>query len=400
MLLHSLSFVESNNMNFIKFSLAFLVFYGFTTYSFAQELKNSNIDGYSFRQLSNRTQQDRLPRVSTNGYVTWEGWDGMGDWEIFLHDGNTLKQITDNSVQDLRPVVNANGDIAWQQGLGFDSEILVQSDGVTTQITNDSGSSLHEERYPDINDNGSVVWARRTSTTRWTLATHDIESGTSNFTSTRGYRPHISNNEVIEASGALRIEQPSGDLIGDIFGIPSAQEAGYRDFRRGEIGHSDNVVIEADAGTVSGGLHPDQQGPRDILYWDGTDLQNIFSSDVWAGRADLNGSGILAFEAFGGLPGSQSGLDDKEIFVYDANTGNLTQLTDDDYIDEWATVLEDGSIVWQGTGNFDDSTNNFFTDFDIFIAAPQAVPEPSFLLPIGIALFATQFRRRRHNANE
>ena len=99
-------------------------------------------------------------------------------------------------------------------------------------------------------------------------------------------------------------------------------------------------------------------------------MRTVYSSDVYAGRADLNSSGILAFEALGGLPGSQSTPLDFEIFVYNANTDKLIQLTDDDYNDQWATVLEDGSIVWNGTGNYADSTNNLATDQDIFIAEP------------------------------
>lgn len=94
------------------------------------------------------------------------------------------------------------------------------------------------------------------------------------------------------------------------------------------------------------------------------------------GRADLNSSGILAFEGLGGLPGSQSTPDDFEVFVYDTNTNQLTQLTDDTYNDQWPTVLEDGSIVWMGAGNYPNSTNFSAADHDIFIATPLPLPAP------------------------
>ena len=345
--------------------------------------KSTDVEGYTFRHITDRIGTDRLPRVSTNGHVTWEGFTGGGHVQIFLSnvsEGATTEQVTSDAMVNLRPVVNKHGDLAWTKVPSlddrFDQEVFVRHNGIVTQVTNDPPDNRQEERYPDINDNGYVVWAHRKPSTIWQLSTYDINSGDLVDYDVPAYRPHISNDNLIEFGGSTIVDLLGNEVV-DIprstlvdLNLHPAVSNRYRMYRRGEINHLNQVAIEADPGTSTGGVHPDFQGPRDILLWDGSTMRTVYSSDVYAGRADLNSSGILAFEALGGLPGSQSTPLDFEIFVYNANTDKLIQLTDDDYNDQWATVLEDGSIVWNGTGNYADSTNNLATDQDIFIAEP------------------------------
>ena len=379
--------------------LLLIVSFGFGAFANAQLFKSRDIDGYTFRHITDRPGTDRLPRVSTNGLITWEGWESgtakrPGDFEIFLSsvaEGAVVEQVTNNTLVDLRPVVNAHGDLAWTQRADinqpFGQELFVRSNGIVTQVTNDPADNLREERYPDINDQGIVVWASRTESVSWLLASYNMNSGDLNlFESIPAYRPHISNDNLIEFRGESIV-----DLLGnEVVDIPRsgffdvnlhpAVPNRYRLYRRGEINHRNHVVIEADPGTSTGGVHPDFQGPRDILFWDSSTMRTVYRSEVWVGRADLNSSGIIAFEGLGGLPGSQSSPLDSEIFVYNANTDELLQLTDDNYHDQWATVLEDGSIVWQGTGNYSDTTTSLATDSDIFIAEPVAEPVATFAL--------------------
>lgn len=344
--------------------------------------KSTDVEGYTFRHITDRFGTDRLPRVSSNGLVTWEGFTEGGSVQVFLSDvseGATTEQVTNNSGVNLRPVVNAHGDLAWTNrdnfNDSFNQEVFVRSGstGIVTQVTNDPADNRREERYPDINDNGIVVWGARTLSDpgRFFLDSYDINSGElTNFDSLRAYRPHISNDNVIESvSVGTFIDLPSQEGVN----FPIARDVGYRLFRRGEINHLNQVVIEAEP---EGEPNANLEGPRDILFWDGSELQLVYSSPVFVGRADLNSSGILAFEGLGGLPGSQSTPDDFEVFVYDTNTNQLTQLTDDTYNDQWPTVLEDGSIVWMGAGNYPNSTNFSAADHDIFIATPLPLPAP------------------------
>ena len=55
---------------------------------------------------------DYYPRISNNGHVVWEGYDGT-DWEIFLYDGTTTTQVTNNSRNDTNPQINDNGYVVF-----------------------------------------------------------------------------------------------------------------------------------------------------------------------------------------------------------------------------------------------------------------------------------------------
>jgi len=326
--------------------------------------KSTDVEGYTFRHITDRVGTDRLPRVSTNGYVTWEGFTG-GPLQIFLSnvaEGSTTEQVTNDQM------VNS---------------VYVRHNGVVTQVTNDPFDSRREERYPDINDNGIVVWASRTLSDpgRFWLDSYDINTGVLTNTDIRAYRPHISNDNVLESAAFnILFRLPSQEDVD----FPTARAAEYRLYRRGEINHLNQVAIEAEP---EGPGNANLQGPRDILFWDGSELKLVYSSDVFVGRADLNDSGIIAFEGLGGLPGSQSTPDDFEIFVYNANTEELVQLTDDTFNDQWPTVLEDGSIVWNGTGNYPTSTNSTRLDSDIFIATPISAPTKGDINQDGVVDF-------------
>ncbi len=97
----------------------------------------------------------------------------------------------------------------------------------------------------------------------------------------------------------------------------------------------------------------------------------VYSSPApWVGRADLNAGGVIAFEGYGGLPGSLSSPVDREIFAYDPEIGTVIQLTDDDTVDVWPTVTGDGRIVWWGAGGYSGATSAGW-DREIFIATPN-----------------------------
>ena len=159
--------------------------------------KSTDVEGYTFRHITDRFGTDRLPRVSSNGLVTWEGFTEGGSVQVFLSDvseGATTEQVTNNSGVNLRPVVNAHGDLAWTNRDNFNDtfnqEVFVRSGstGIVTQVTNDPADNRREERYPDINDNGIVVWGARTLSDpgRFFLDSYDINSGElTNFDSLR-----------------------------------------------------------------------------------------------------------------------------------------------------------------------------------------------------------------------
>jgi hypothetical protein len=251
--------------------------------------------------------------------------------------------------------------------------------GVRSQLTQDSPPGIMD-RYPDINDFGTVVWGRLISGS-WLFSVYDGQIGGPFSSLGDGYRPHINNLGHVHAAGISGIFDTSYHLVVPM--LPPWLQ-GYGDFRRSEINNLDQLALEA---TRLGLQPPDLVGPRDIVFWDGAALHSIYRSPVWQGRADLNDSGVIVWQGYGGLPGSTSGTGDYEIFVYDPAIGQIVQLTDDDELDEWPTVTASGEVVWLGTGAYPGATSATW-DREIFRAVPNGdadgdgVPDASDNCPL------------------
>lgn len=354
----------------------------------AQGVKRNGIPGYQVSHVTANSTDDAQPRVSANGLVVWTGrynlpgaTSGSADNEVLLWDGATLTQVTDDDVDQVRPVVNDLGDMAWQVGDGSAAtEIWADVGGVVTQLTNDPGPGVID-RYPDINDAGIVVWGRLTALDYFVCVWDALIGGPYSIIGP-GYRPHISSASHFHTAGQNGIFDTSYHVVQPM-GPPSA--FGYGEFRRSEINDLDQLAIEAER---PGPLHPDLTGPRDILFWDGATMHRIFRSPgPWHGRADLNASGVIAWEGYGGLPGSVSGGADEEIFVYRPEMQRVIQLTDDDAFDAWPTVTDDGRVFWHGTGNYP-GVSGAQWDREIFVAVPttdadgDGVPDTSDNCPL------------------
>jgi hypothetical protein len=312
-------------------------------------------------------------RVSANGLVVWTGrynlagaTSGGTDNEVLLWNGVTLTQITDDDIDQVRPVVNGLGDMAWQVGDGSPTtEIWARIGGVLTQLTNDPPSPGIIDRYPDINDARIVIWGRLLPDDYHVCVWDGAVGGAFSVLGV-GYRPHLSALGHMHAAGVNGIFDTSYQFV-----TPMAAPAafGYRAFRRSEINDLDQLALEAER---PGPLNPDFTGPRDILFWDGAVMQEIFRSPgPWHGRPDLNAGGVIAWEGYGGLPGSSSGTADEEIFVYRPELRQVVQLTDDDAADTWPTVDGAGRVLWMGTGNYPGVPGSQL-DREIFVAVPTS----------------------------
>jgi arylsulfatase A-like enzyme len=328
----------------------------------AGALKRADIAGWVFDPLTDNGAPDELPRVANQRFITWSGSYHLpgassattNDPEIYLWDAltDTRVQITDDDADDLRPVVNNLGELAWMKfGVDAFSEIYVRSGGVTTRVTNDVPAV--QDRYPDISDSGWVVWGRWSTANGWhAFATYNLHTSAFNFLpAVPAYRTKINNHDVIVVATAW-FRAPDGTILQT---LPTAAELGYSAVRRSSINDSEQLFLEMDPSPNPSG--DDKEGPRDILFWDGSEAHFIFSSSTWAGRGELNGSGVLVWEGTGGLPGTTSVATDREIFVFDPAVGEVEQITDDDVEDRWPSVMDDGTVVWQGKGNYPGSAS-------------------------------------------
>ena len=335
--------------------------------AFAQD-KTHGIAGYTFGQISKNATFDRDPRVSRDGKVVWVGHynlpgatSGSNDDEIMYFDGTTTVQITDDDTDWWRPVVNDAGQVAYQGPGNFeDSDMYLYTPGVGTQRLTDDTATPIADRYPDISQRGVVVFSRLPLPLPWQFAVFDPLVGAPVVPS-EGYRPHINELDHVVITGKIV------DLAGNtLVALPNLASFGWHSYRRAEINDFDQVALEIDP---TG--YPDLTGPRILAFWDGTQLVKLFETGaVWGGRPDLNNSGVVAFESQGGLPGSSSGPNDFEIFVYDPAIGRVIQLTDDDLYDAWGTVTSSGRIVWRGNGSYD-ADDPVKSDNEIYYADPS-----------------------------
>jgi hypothetical protein len=334
------------------------------------QTKTASVPGFTFSQLTVNGADDNSARVSAAGSIAWIGWynlpgatSGATDPEVMLWNGVSVVQVTDDDLVQERVVVNDPGDLAWQvNGSDASSELVVEVDGVRRQVTSDPPPG-NIDRYPDINDQGTVVWGRRT--TQYVLAVYEGSTGAPFVTWGGAYRPHINNRGHVHVAGIPGILDTLFRIVVPM-GTPSYY--GYREWRRSEINDLDQLALEAER---PGLANQDLYGPRDILFWDGVAMRVIFRSPgPWHGRADLNAAGVIAWEGYGGLPGSTSTPLDSEIFVYDPAIGQVVQLTDDDVHDQWATVTGSGEVVWSGSGNLPGVAGTAW-DREVFRAIPN-----------------------------
>lgn len=346
------------------------------TPSAAQKIE---VPGFVFAQLTDNGQNDWLPRVSGTGIVapgrplvTWTGAYQLPqaasrsstDLEVFLWDGHTLEQVTDDDVASTRPAVNNLREIAFQTG-GTDlgSDLAVRTAAGCWKVTNDP----NRDRYPDLHDNGIVVWGHEVDDGQFfVLGSYDLRRRAPfRLSSFQAYRPHINAANQVE-SAATWLRFPDGTLLAP---GPRPADYGYSIFWRAELNDFGWMLIEAAPNPPSQETH--DTGPRDLLFWDGSAMRLVYHSpDTWAGRGDLNRRGLLVWEGRGGLPGATSDPGDTEIFVFDPEIGTVEQITDDDLPDDWPTVLEDDTIVWVGQGGFAGARSPGW-DFEIFLACPD-----------------------------
>ncbi len=131
----------------------------------------ANADGTDTLQITNNEYNNWHPEINNNDKIVWDGFDG-NDFEIFSAnvDGTNKVQITNNSttdfghpVDDELPQINNKNRVVW---MGFHSDnwdiFAANADG--SNMFKLSGLS-NDDEYPEINDNGIVVYQSKISDT-------------------------------------------------------------------------------------------------------------------------------------------------------------------------------------------------------------------------------------------
>jgi hypothetical protein len=123
--------------------------------------------GYEIVQVTQNPYYEPFPRINNHGQIVFTAWLDTSSRlteEIFLYDNGELIQLTDDEIQDVGPDINDDGTIVWARGLGPihpstgepSLEIVMYRDGEITRLTD---NAVHDAA-PRINNLGQVVWDR------------------------------------------------------------------------------------------------------------------------------------------------------------------------------------------------------------------------------------------------
>jgi formylglycine-generating enzyme required for sulfatase activity len=282
------------------------------------------------------------PRISSNGHVTWYGYDGP-DKDIFYYNGSTTIQLTNNGYQDQGPQINSNGHVVWW-GEENDNEIFYYNGSTVSQLT-DNGDN---DNAPQINSNGHVVWQGAGGKLLY-------YNGSTTFKLTdNGYKPMISDNGYVVWLG---YDGPDYEIF-YYNGSTVSQLTDNDDLdRKPQINSNGHVVWQ-------GGIGPDTE----IFYYNGSTTIQLTNNDYQDDAPQINSNGHVVWW---GEDGS-----DSEIFYYDGST--VSKITDNDYNDYEPKINSNGHVVWNGGFGslseifyYDGSTITKITDNGYSDGAPQ-----------------------------
>lgn len=103
-----------------------------------------------------------IARMNNHGQIVYSLWTIPGEVdgiEIMLYDNGVITQLTNDNVYDRTPDINDDGTIVWARavnGPGSPTEIVIYRKGVLTQLTD----NMYDDRGPRINNLGHVAWKR------------------------------------------------------------------------------------------------------------------------------------------------------------------------------------------------------------------------------------------------
>ena len=128
-------------------------------------------DGTTIIQLTDNDEDDSSPQINDSGQMVWRRKDDAGNTkDIFYYDGTTITKLTDNEYYIRSLMINNRGEVVWNnsssplfiivQNGANDSEIFIYDGTAITQLTDNE----YDDWYPQINNNGEVVWFNRGNT--------------------------------------------------------------------------------------------------------------------------------------------------------------------------------------------------------------------------------------------
>lgn len=335
-----------------------------------------------------------------NGNVVWAGEDG-NDTEIFLYDGSEIRQLTDNDYDDVSPKI-CDGQIVWYSMVDGGSQIsfayetgvvFTYYDGtdrietkVITPFDDDGFVYLHyadtelnlvdETHLGTLNDKGEIAFKyfyyADTDAIHYTEAFSDLDLSTKcgKYTydidgNLEEWVTYYAGTDKIETR-TLGLPDPGGAIYFKYFNEDwGSQGYGRVDYKRLQLPNAKNeLVLEYE-------YYPDSEQAHYVYSYSDHEMTRKLMTYEY----DTNGELLNTWYEYGDylqLPGSSAGVEcsinsngdiawragvagEYDIFFYDAETQNTTQISTDHIFKTEPKLSNEGDIVWyqQDASNYD-----------------------------------------------
>jgi hypothetical protein len=209
-------------------------------------------------------------------------------------------QLTDNSYSDNYPQISDNGHVVWEgeggSDGGYDKEIFYYDGNTVTQLTDNDVDDVG----PRINANGHIVWFDR------------IPYGSDPY-----------GNDI----NLRRIFYYDGNTI-----IQLSSDQSYHFSPK--INDNNHVVWNGLPHFL------DSSSANEIFYYDGSTITQLTDNNIRDYAPQINDSGHVVWYGYDGS--------DYEIFYYDGST--VIQMTNNTNRDLDPQINANGHVVWEGVG--------------------------------------------------
>ncbi len=271
--------------------------------------------------------------LNDDGTWVWQGFDGA-DWEIFLSTGKTQNPgpMTNNAENDRKPDINADGSVVWERGTAPSKADIILSNG--SGETNISNSVDVDDSDPRIGDGGHVVWEGDDGTD---VEIYLYDGSTTVNLSNDPFNED--NGPRVNAGGKVVWMKKFSSLPTDIICFDGATVTNLSNtFDKADVDPQIN-----DSGMVvwSGYDGTDYE----IYFWDGltpVSITQVTDNDVNDSRPNINNAGEVAWQASDGT--------DLEIYFWDGQfppADHILQVTDNTADDTDPCLNQGGELVWR-----------------------------------------------------
>ncbi len=244
--------------------------------------------GFELVRITDDPDRDSRARINECGQIVFSKQFNQQqlEEEIMLYDNGRTVQITDNEVQDRIPDINDSGMIVWQWEPGYPIEpnIMVYREGKTTEFAEGGGAR--------INDLGHIAWRafndQGCGGTEANIFFFDGETTTQITTSDRSNQAlSLSDNDEI---AWVRYDFCQSPWESDILLYSGGETIRITDGHLTPQGPSINNI-----GTVAWeSKDPERNFERFISIWENGETRTFAQG---AGAPTLNNTGGLAFNA-------------------------------------------------------------------------------------------------------